>query len=89
MHLTSRHQLIEWAAEHAPAKCVQRALDRGQVTHHGRFKDGWVISARYRGQTWVLGIRPVGLPPRLVCGLLKAVPWGDYIGGEGVLAKGD
>lgn len=89
MHLTSRHQLIEWAAGHISIPCVQRALDRGRVTHHGLFKGGWVISAEYRGQTWVIGVRPVGIPPRLVCGLLSRVPIDEYVGGNSELAKGD
>ena len=88
-HLTSRYDLIEYAANHAPHSAVRRAIDRGRVIHHGLFKGGWVISVTYGGQTWVLGIRPVGVPPRLVCGLLKAVPSQDYVGGDGVLAGGD
>jgi len=88
-HLTSRYDLIEYAANHTPHSAVRRAIDHGQVIHHGLFKGGWVISATYGGQTWVLGIRPVGVPPRLVCGLLKAVPLAEYVGGDGVLAKGD
>lgn len=89
MHLTSRHQLIDWTADHAPNTAVQRAIDHGKVTHHGLFKGGWVISAEYGGQTYVVGIRPVGIPPRMICGLLSGVPVGDYVGGNGVLAKGD
>jgi hypothetical protein len=88
-HFTSRHDLIDWTADHAPNRAVQRAIDRGRVIHHGLFKGGWVISARYGGQTWVVGVRPVGIPPRLMCGLLKAVPVDEYVGGEGVLARGD
>lgn len=88
-HLTSRHQLISWLADNPPNKAVQRAIDRGVVIHHGLFKGGWVVSATYMGHTWVVGIRRVGMPPRLVCGLLRAVPDGDYIGGDGVLAGGD
>jgi len=88
-HLTSRHQLIEYAANHAPCSSVRRAIDHGTVTHHGLFKGGWVISARYGGQTWVVGIRSVGVPPRLVCGLLSGVPTSEYVGGDGVLARGD
>ena len=87
-HLTSRHQLIDWLAEHAPNRAVQRALDRGETTHHGLYKGGWVVSTEYGGQTWVVGIRHVGIPPRLVCGLLSGVP-DEYVGGEGVLACGD
>lgn len=88
-HFTSRHQLIEWLAEHAPNTAVQRAVDHGRVIHHGLFKGGWVVSAEYRDQTYVVGVRPVGMPPRLVCGLLSGVPWDNYVGGDGVLAKGD
>ena len=88
-HLTSRYDLINWVAEHAPNSAVRRAIDRGRVTHHGLFQGGWVISAQYGGQTWVVGIRPVGIPPRLVCGLLSGVPTAEYVGGGGVLAKGD
>ncbi|MHC4688015.1 MAG: hypothetical protein ACYTEW_27515 [Planctomycetota bacterium] len=89
MHLTSRHDLIAWLAEHAPNRAVQRAIDRGKTTHHGLFKGGWVVSTEYGGQTWVVGIRPVGIPPRLTCGLLSGVPWKEYVGGDGVLACGD
>ena len=48
-----------------------------------------MVSTEYGGQTWVVGIRHVGIPPRLVCGLLKAVPVGEYVGGDGVLDCGD
>jgi len=89
IHLTSRHQLITWLAEHASNKTVQRAINRGTTTHHGLFKGGWVVSTEYHGQTWLGGIRPMGFPPRLVWGLLRAVPWGDYVGGDGILAGGD
>lgn len=37
----------------------------------------------------MVGIRYVGMPPRLVCGLLSGVPVGEYVGGDGVLAGGD
>lgn len=89
IHLTSRSQLIDWTANHAPNTAVQRALDHGQVIHHGLFEGGWVVSAEYGGQTWVVGVRVVGIPPRLVCGLLSGVPVDEYVGGSGVLAKGD
>lgn len=89
MHLTSRHQLISWIADHPPNRAVQRSIDRGKTTHHGLYKGGWVVSTEYGGQTWVVGIRRVGIPPRLVCGLLSGVPKQDYVGGVGVLAKGD
>lgn len=88
-HITSRHDLIDWLANHSPNGAVQRAIDRGTVTHHGLFKGGWVVSAEYGGQTWVVGIRPTGFPPRLISGLLKAVPVDEYVGGAGVLAGGD
>lgn len=88
-HITSRQDLIDWLANHSPNGAVQRAIDRGVTTHHGLFKGGWVVSTEYGGQTWVVGIRCVGVPPRLLCGLLKAVPVDDYVGGVGVLAKGD
>jgi len=88
-HLTSRYDLIHWVAEHAPNRAVQRAIDRGQVIHHGLFKGGWVVSATYQGQTWVVGVRCVGIPPRLICGLMSGVPVSEYVGGEGVLARGD
>ena len=87
-HLSSRHDLIAWLAEHAPNRAVQRSIDHGKTTHHGLFKGGWVVSTRYKGQTWVVGIRPVGIPPRLVCGLLSGVP-DEYVGGVGELARGD
>ncbi len=89
IHLTSRQDLITWLAEHAPNRAVQRALDRGTTIHHGLYEGGWVVSTRYGGQTWVVGIRPVGMPPRLVCGLLSGVPESEYVGGSGVLAMGD
>jgi len=89
IHLTSRYDLINWVAEHAPNSAVRRAIERGRVTHHGLFQGGWVISAQYGSQTWVVGIRPVGIPPRLVCGLLSGVPTAEYVGGETPLAKGD
>lgn len=88
-HLTNRHQLVAYVADHAPNRVVQMAIDRGRVTHHGLFKGGWVISATYHGQVWVVGVRCMGMPPKLVCGLLRAVPWGEYVGGETVLAEGD
>lgn len=89
MHLTSRHQLIAWLAEHPPNRTIQRAIDRGKTTHHGLFRGGWVVSTEYGGQTWVVGIRRVGIPPRLVCGLMSGVPTEEYVGGSGVLARGD
>jgi hypothetical protein len=89
MHLTSRHDLIAWVAEHAPNRAVQRAIDRGKTIHHGLFKGGWVVSTKYGGQTWVVGIRPVGVPPRLTCGLLAGVPWKEYVGGDTPLSAGD
>ena len=89
VHLQSRNQLIDWLADNPPNRAVQRAIDHGTTTHHGLFKGGWVVSTRYKGQTWVIGIRRVGIPPRLVCGLLSGVPWDEYVGGSGVLAGGD
>ena len=88
-HITSRHDLIDWLSGHAPNRAVQRAIDRGKTVHHGLFKGGWVVSAEYGGQTWIVGIRPTGFPPRLISGLLKAVPVDEYVGGSGVLARGD
>ena len=88
-HLTSRHDLIDWLAEHAPNRAIQRAIDRGTTIHHGLFKGGWVVSAIYGGQTWVVGVRPVGIPPRLTSGLLKQVPTKGYIGGTTPINKGD
>jgi len=88
-HLTSRHQLVAYVADHAPNRAIQRAIDRGRVTHHGLFKGGWVVSALYHGHTWVVGVRQMGMPPKLICGLLSGVPWDDYVGGDGILAGGD
>ncbi len=89
IHLTSRHQLIQWVSDNAPNRTVQRAVDRGKVVNHGLFVGGWVVSAEYGGQTWIVGIKPTGFPPRLISGLLKAVPVDEYVGGDGVLAGGD
>ena len=89
IHLTSRDQLVAYVAEHAPNRAVQRAIDRGTTIHHGHFKGGWVVSTTYQGQTWVVGVRLMGVPPRLVCGLLSGVPWAEYVGGSGRLAEGD
>ena len=89
IHLQSRNQLIAHAAENTPNSAARRALSKGRVTHHGLFKGGWVVSAEYGGQTYVVGIRPVGIPPRLVCGCLSGVPVKDYVGGKGELARGD
>lgn len=88
-HITSRHDLITWLVEHPPNCAVKRAINQGTTTHHGLFKGGWVVSTSYGGQTWVVGIGRVGMPPRLVCGLLSSVPVGEYIGGSSVLANGD
>lgn len=88
-HITSRSQLLNWLSEHAPNKVVQRAIDRGHITVHGLFKGGWVVEAKYHGQNYVVGIKPIGVNRRLVCGLLKQVPTEDYVGGESELAKGD
>lgn len=89
MHIVSRTQLLTWLAENAPNKVVQQAIDRGKVTVHGLFKGGWVVEAEYLGQSYVVGIKPVGIGDRLVCGLLKRVPVDDYLGGNSPLSKGD
>jgi len=89
MHIISRTQLLTWLAENAPNRVVQRAIDRGHVTVHGLFKGGWVVEAEYLGQSYVVGIKPVGIDGRLICGLLKGVPVGDYVGGDSPLSKGD
>ena len=88
-HITSRTQLLTWLAENAPNKVVQQAIDRGHITVHGLFKGGWVVEAKYNEQSYVIGIRPVGIDSRLVCGLLKGVPVDDYVGGDSPLSKGD
>jgi hypothetical protein len=88
-HIQSRHQLLQYISDHAPTKAAQIAVDRGQVIVHGLYYGGWVISAEYRGQTYVIGVKPVGVQGRLVCGLLNRVPVDDYVGGETPLAKGD
>ena len=88
-HITSREQLLKWLVEHAPNKVVQRALERGKVTLPGLFRGGWVVEAVYHGQSYVVGIRPVGVECRLICGLLKAVPTNDYVGGDSPVNKGD
>jgi|GEM_PF-6901272 len=88
-HIQSRHQLLQYVSDHAPTKAAQIAVDRGQVIVHGLYRGGWVISAEYRGQTYVIGVKPIGVQGRLVCGLLNRVPVDDYVGGETPLAKGD
>ena len=88
-HITSRTQLLTWLAEHPPNKMVQRAIDRGTVTIWGLFKGGWVVSADYRGKNYVVGIKPVGVERRLICGLLSRVPIEDYVGGDTPLTRGD
>jgi len=89
MHITSRTQLLSWLSEHAPNKLVQRAIDRGRTTVHGLFKGGWVISTEYKGCKYIVGIRPIGIKGRMVCGLLTRVPWEYYVGGETPINKGD
>ena len=89
MHIISRTQLLTWLADHPPNRVVQRAIDRGKVTVHGLFKGGWVVEAEYLGQSYVIGIKPVGVEGRLICGLLKRVPVNDYVGGDSPLSKGD
>ena len=88
MHIISRTQLLTWLADHPPNRVVQRAIDRGHVTVHGLYKGGWVVEAEYLGQSYVIGIKPVGVEGRLICGLLKRVP-DDYVGGDSPLSKGD
>jgi hypothetical protein len=88
-HITSRTQLITWAADHAPNRVVQQAIDRGEVTVWGLFKGGWVIEAVHNDKSYVIGIRPVGIEGRLVCGLLSRVPMDDYVGGDSPLTRGD
>ena len=89
MHIISRTQLLTWLAENAPNRVVQQAIDRGRVTVHGLYKGGWVVEAEYLGQSYVVGIKPVGIEGRLICGLLKGVPVDDYVGGDSPLSKGD
>lgn len=89
MHIQSRHQLLEWVANHAPTKAVQIALDRGRVKVHGLYRGGWVISAAYHGYEYIIGIKPTGPQGRLVCGLLSRVPSEDYMGGSTPLSRGD
>lgn len=88
-HIISRHQLLEWVANNAPNKIVRLAIDRGKVTIHGLFVGGWVVEAKYLGQSYVVGIKPVGIGDRLICGLLKRVPVGDYVGGDTPINVGD
>ena len=88
-HITSREQLIKWLVDHPPNRVVQRALERGKVTLHGLFKGGWVVEAEYHGQSYVVGIKPIGVERRLICGLLKTVPVDDYVGGDTPINKGD
>jgi hypothetical protein len=88
-HIQSRHQLLQYVSDHAPTKAAQTAIDRGRVIVHGLYRGGWVISAEYRGQTHVIGVKPVGIQGRLVCGLLNRVPVDDYVGGDSPLVKGD
>ena len=89
MHIISRTQLLTWLADHPPNRVVQRAIDRGKVTVHGLFKGGWVVEAEYLGQSYVVGIKPVEVSGRLICGLLKRVPVDGYVGGDSPLSKGD
>ena len=88
-HIISRTQLLTWLAENAPFRAVQQAIDRGKVTVHGLYKGGWVVEAEYLGQSDVIGIKPNGVDGRLICGLLKGVPKGDYIGGSTPINMGD
>ena len=48
-----------------------------------------MVEAEYLGQSYVIGIRPVGIEGRLICGLLKGVPKSDYVGGTTPISKGD
>jgi len=89
IHIQSRHQLLQYVSDHAPTRASQIAVDRGRVLVNGLYRGGWVISATYRGQTHVIGIKPTGVRGELVCGLLTCVPESDYIGGETPLARGD
>lgn len=89
MHIISRNWLLTWLSDNAPDKAVQKALDRGRVTVHGLFKGGWVVEAVYNGQSYVVGIKPVGVEGRLVSGLLSHVPTETYVGGDTPLTRGD
>ena len=88
-HIQSRHQLLQYVSDHAPTKASQIAVDRGRVLVHGLYRGGFVIQADYQGHTYIIGVKPIGIQGRLVCGLLNRVPVDDYVGGETALAKGD
>jgi len=89
MHITSRTQLLSWLANNIPNKLVQRAVNRGTITIHGRFKGGWVVSTKYKGHEYIVGIRPIEIEDKMVCGLLSRIPWDDYVGGNTPINKGD
>lgn len=87
--LHNRTDLIHWLSDHAPHKRVQRALEHGEAIVWGLFKGGFVVEAKYKGKSYVIGIKPVGIDGHLICGMLSAVPFGSYVGGDTPLKQGD
>ncbi len=87
--LHNRTDLIHWLSNHAPQKRVQGALEHGEAIVWGLFKGGFVIEAKYKGKSYVIGIKPVGIDGHLICGMLSAVPFGSYVGGDTPLTRGD
>lgn len=62
--IETREDLLEYAAEHAPAKACARAIREGRASVLGGYRgiqprglDGWVIRVDSRhGRTWFVGV---------------------------------
>lgn len=88
-HIQNRDQLISTIRNSIKDAAVRNALQHGHIIVWGKFKGGYVISADYLGVGTTIGMRIMGMPPRIVCGRLTDIPYESYVGGETDLEKGD
>ena len=88
-HFQNRTEFLSWLADNVKDPRVQRALDKGETTIWGLFKGGYVVETQLKGKSYLIGIKPINLGQQLICGLIKSIPFQDYIGGDTDLKAGD
>jgi hypothetical protein len=94
-HIRTKHDLIEAILASTEDRAMKHRIHKYGVDNLGRFAGGWVI--KLCRPAWftdvyaspIIGVKVVGVPPRIVTGYLSRIPHEDYIGGTHPVDAGD
>ena len=96
LHIRTKHELIEEIVASTKDTSLAARLHKHGADLLGRFTGGWILKLRapVGGNHTVyhaplLGVRVVGVPPRLVVGWLRSICESEYVGGEHPVDAGE